>query len=333
MHDFIHNIISQQHIPGLAIGIQQGDSVLHEGYYGKANIEHDVPVTESTVFEIASVTKLFTAQTILRLIQDGKIRFEDTIASYIDGLPEAWKGVTIQHILAHQSGIPNYTSIDRYWELTRHAKSFTQILDLVRDLPMNFPPGKRHSYDNTGYYLLGKLIEVVEKRSYAEVLHGLIFDPLQMTQTQANDYARIIPHRAQGYVQREGVMHNKDFYDMSNTYSAGNVVSTVRDLLKWKRSLYDNTILNEDYRRLWWTPHPSEEANERQSGFNTGLGWFMVESKLGVFLGHNGGVAGFASSFIHFREVNVTGIALCNGSHIQEPHKILLDVIEAMKLL
>ena len=125
---FIANMMTERHIPGLAIAIQEGEKVLHEGYYGYANLEHEVPVQAKTVFEIASVTKLFTAQAILRLAQDTQIILDDPVAKYVADLPETWQTVTIRHCLAHQSGIPNYTSIDRYWELQRVSKSHREVL-------------------------------------------------------------------------------------------------------------------------------------------------------------------------------------------------------------
>ncbi len=329
---FIQKTISERHIPGLAIAIQKQDNLLHEGYYGFANLEHQVAVNASTVFEIASVTKLFTAQSILRLAQDKQLDLDDPVTRHVAGLPEAWNTVTIRHCLAHQSGIPNYTAQDRYWEMQRVDKSRHQVLDLVRDLPVNFAPGTRHSYDNTGFYLLGMVIESVTKQTYADFLRESIFVPLGMTSSQGNDYNWIVPHRAQGYNFRDGVFYNKGFYDISNTFSAGVVLSTVRDLLRWKKSLFDDSILNEHYRKLWWTEHLSKAANEKNNHYTLGLGWFMVESALGTFLGHNGGITGFASAFLYLPHLQTTGIVLCNSNAFESPHQIALDVIEQLHL-
>ncbi|MBI1281434.1 MAG: serine hydrolase [Anaerolineaceae bacterium] len=323
----IETRMKESHIPGLAIAIQRGDTILHEGYYGYTNLEHQVAVNTQTVFEIASVTKLFTAQAILYLAQNEQLKLDDPVSKYVSDLPEAWQAVTIQNCLTHQSGIPNYTSLDRYWELQRVDKSPNEVLDLVRDLPLSFPSGTRHSYDNTGYYLLGMVIESVTHKPYADYLKELIFKPLGMTSTQGNNYHQIIPHRAQGYNYRDGAFYNKGLYDISNTFSAGVLLSTVRDLLQWKTALFDDRILNADYRKLWWTPHLSAEANEKNYHYTVGLGWFMVESPLGTFLGHNGGITGFASAFLYLPETQTTGIVLCNSNAIENPHQIALDVI------
>lgn len=329
----IEKVAVEQHIPGLAIGIQSNNQVVYEQYYGYANLEHQVPVTSETVFEIASVSKLFTAQTILYLTEQGQVHLDDPIANYINGLPVTWQSVTIRHCLAHQSGLPSYTEVERYWQLTRQSKSHEQVIDLVRDLRLNFPSETSYFYDNTGFYLLGMVIEAVTHRSYGDYLAEIIFKPLGMSQTRANNYEQIIPNRAQGYVLLDDILWNKDFYDTSNTFSAGVFLSTVQDLLRWSSSLYSNQVLNEQSRQQWWTPHPSQTGNERQLHFTVGLGWFMLDLPVGSFLGHNGGLPGFAASFMHFQQQNITAVVLCNASHIGEPHEIAIKVIKELQLL
>ena len=331
----IQQFMTDQHLPGLAVGIQRGSDLLHEGYYGLANLEHNVPVSAETVFEIASVTKLFTSQAILRLAQDRRIALDDPVSTYVANLPEAWQSITIRHCLAHQSGIPNYTSVERYWQITREAKSHAQILDLVRDLPLNFAPGTRHAYDNTGFYLLGMLIEAVTQKSYGDYLREIIFEPLNMTHTLANDYDRIVPHRAQGYVYGDGALHNKRFYDISNTFSAGILLSTVRDLLTWAKALHSDVILNVASRDLWWTPQPSQTGNERSTTYpyTLTLGWFIVDDPLGQFYGHNGGIEGFASAFLHFPQSDITAVVLTNCNFVNAPHQLALDLLRDLRLI
>ncbi len=329
--------MTDQQLPGMAVGIQRGSNVLHEGYYGIANLEHGVSVKAETVFEIASVTKLFTAQAILRLIQDERIKLDDPVSAYVHDLPAAWQPVTIRHCLAHQSGIPNYTSVERYWQITRDAKSHAQILDLVHDLPISFPAGTRHSYDNTGFYLLGMLIEAVTGQPYGAYLDTIIFQPLGMTHTLANDYDRIVPNRAQGYVygKGDGSLHNKRFYDTSNTFSAGILLSTVRDLLTWAKALHSDAILNAASRDLWWTPHLSQTKNERETGYpyTLTLGWFIVDDPVAQFYGHNGGIEGFASAFLHFPATDISAVVLTNCNFVSTPHKLALDLLRDLRLI
>lgn len=329
----IREFMSQYHLPGLALGIRRGGEILDEGYYGLANLEHGVSVQPETAFEIASVTKLFTSQAVLRLVQDGRVGLDDPVSAYVRDLPEAWQPVTVRHCLAHQSGIPNYTSVERYWQITRESKTHEQVLALVRDLPVSFPAGTRHAYDNTGFYLLGILIEAVTQQAYADYLKKIIFEPLGMTRTLANDYDCIMPHRAQGYVYGDGALLNKRYYDTSNTFSAGILVSTVRDLLTWASALHDDLILNAQSRELWWTPHPSKANNERQYHYALTLGWFIVDDALGQFYGHNGGIEGFASAFLHVPASKISAVALTNCNFVNEPHRILLDLLHDSALI
>lgn len=325
--DILNKIMTEQHIPGLAVIVQRGDEILFEGYHGLANIEHQIAVHENTVFEIASVTKLFTSQAILRLAQDGKLQIDDRLVEYLPMLPEAWHTVTIRNVLAHQSGLPSYTSEKRYWEITQHTKSHDQIIDLVREKPLIFPPMTRNAYDNTGYYLLGMVIEAVSGKTYGDYLRDVIFQPLELAHIQVNDYARIIPHRAQGYIYQDGVLRNKPYYDISNTFSAGILLSNARDLLLWSASLYNDSILNSESRGLWWTQHPSQAGNEREFNYTVGLGWFFVDEEPGTMYAHNGGIAGFVSSFLHLPETKTTAVVLCNGGHVADPHKIAFEIM------
>ncbi|MBC8098799.1 MAG: beta-lactamase family protein, partial [Armatimonadetes bacterium] len=323
-----------QHIPGVALAIQQRDKLIYAGYHGFANLEHRVPVTPDTAFEIASVTKLFTAQAVLHLVQTGRLTLDTRLADVLPDLPSAWNMVTVKHCLSHQSGIPSYTEAPNYWQLAGRDKTHAEVLALVDALPLKFTPGDRYAYDNTGFYLLGLLIERITGEPYADYLQRVIFAPLAMTQTQCNDYGVLIPHRAQGYVRDDnGALRNKAFYSLSNTFSAGALVSTIPDLLIWRAALFNDTILNAELRRLWWTPHPSVAGNERDWHFTVGVSWFMVDSPLGQFVGHNGGIQGFASSLMYFPAADLTALVLCNAGHITEPHSLAFEVIRTLGLL
>lgn len=330
--ELIQQYMDAQHIAGLAIAIKQGDDILVASYTGYANLEHQVPVTAETVFEIASVTKLFTAQAILLLAQEGQLNLSDRLSQHLPDIPPAWQDVTIKHCLTHQSGIPSYTNIERYWEITRDDKSHDALLALVREMPLTFASGTRQAYDNTGFYLLGLVIGQVSGETYGTFLKDRIFTPLGMKHTQANDYTQVIPNRAQGYGYQDDCVINKDFYSISNTFSAGVLLSTVPDLLTWGTALFDDRILNSRYRQLWWTAYPSDEGNERGANYSMGLGWFIVDSPLGKFYGHNGSIAGFVSSFLYFPSTDVTAIVLCNAGHISEPHQIAFDLIKQLKI-
>ena len=327
----LQRLMVEQHIPGLALIVQAGETRLYEGYHGFANLEHRVPVISETVFEIASVTKLFTTQIILSLVQGGQLDLDSRLIDHLpEFIPTAWAVVTVRHVLTHQSGIPDYTNPPEYWALTRRDKTHAEVLALVNEQPLKFTPGSRNSYDNTGFYLLGLLIESICGESYADVLGRVIFKPMGMTRTRANDNPAIIPNRAQGYLFENEALHNKPFYSTSNTFSAGCAVSTAGDLIRWTDSLFNDTILEAHHRELWWQPNPSEAGNERHFNYTVGLGWFRLDTPLGMLYGHNGGIAGFASAYMHFPATGITAVALCNAGHIHEPHTLAFAAIQAV---
>jgi len=327
---YCQQVMAERNIPGLAIRIERAGRLLYEGAHGHANLEHRVALTPDSVFEIASITKLFTTQLVLDLVMRGLLTLDTGLAEVLPDLPTAWAGVTVRHCLMHQSGLPSYTDTDAYWTLTRRDKSHAEVIDLVRDKLLMFKPRTQYHYDNTGFYLLGTLIERISGAPYADVLAERIFAPLGMTRTRANDDSAVVTGRVQGYEFRDGVMRNKPFYSTSNTFSAGVVLSTVRDLAAWVRAAHTDAVLNADLRRQWWTLNPSQAGNENNSGFGVGLGWFRVQSTRGAFWGHNGGVAGFASALMHFPDDALTVALLCNAGHVGDPHVLALGALETL---
>lgn len=327
-------LMEKHQLPGLAVRVLRGQESVYAGDFGFANLEHGVLVTPETVFEIASVTKLFTAQLVMRLVQRGQLDLDAPLASIIPAyIPPAWSAVTVRHCLAHQSGIPSYTAPPSYWAITGRDKTHAEVLSLVNQEPLKFEPGERNAYDNTGFYLLGLVIEEIYGQPYAAALENIIFAPLGMKHTRANDYAAVIPHRAQGYQLRDGVLNNKPYYSPSNTFSAGCVVSTADDLMRWRASLFDDSVLDATHRALWWTPHPSRAGNEREWGYTLGLGWFRLDTPLGLLLGHNGGIAGFASAWMYFPDTDLTAVVLCNADSFDAPHTLAFDTIRALGLV
>ncbi|MEM7343982.1 MAG: serine hydrolase domain-containing protein [Chloroflexota bacterium] len=324
---FIIGEMEKHHIPGLSVGLLQRDKLLFTKCYGYANTELSVPTSQNTVFAIASITKLFTATAVMMLAEAGLVAIDEPISRYLTTLPPAWSDITIRQILAHQSGIRSYTAVDAYWKSTRLDISKEEILKLVSDHPLDFQPGEKHAYDNTGYYLLGLLIEMVSGMSYGDYLATQIFEPLEMTATRVNDPYQIVEGRAAGYTHQSGVVKNTEYYSPSGTFSAGVLLSTVEDLAKWSQTLYTNQLLSAESRKSMWTPHRSKIENEDTFNFVMGLGWFLVNTQGDQFAGHNGSMVGFSSSFSHFFESKLTVIMLCNMDQINMPHEIAHGVV------
>lgn len=325
--DSLQAIMAQHHIPGLSVAVvQEGETVLMKGY-GLANIEHTVSATEHTVYEIASIGKIFSAIATLLLVEEDLISLNDSIIDYLDDPPEAWQPVTLRHILTHQSGIPSYTDAPNYWELTRLELSKAEVLGLVSDLPLKFSPGQESAYDNTGYYLLGLMLETVTGKTYGEVLRDRIFAPLGMNATQMNHPAHIVPHRASGYQWRNNQLYNKPYYSPSVTYSAGGQLSSVADMVKWEKALHNQTLLQPATLEQMWTPYPSARGNEWEDRkYVLGLGWFILNYGDRRVVSHNGSILGFASNITRFIDDRISVIVLCNLDRIARPDAIAKTV-------
>lgn len=328
----VEEAMTAAQIPGLGLAAVQRDNILFAKGYGRANLEHDIPTTADSVFEIASITKLFTATAVMRLVEDGRVSLDDPISQHVPALPAAWQAITVRHTLTHQSGLKDYTATEQYWPTTRLDISREELLGFVAHLPLQFEPGQRYHYDNTGYYLLGYLIEAVSQMTYGEFLTAEIFRPLGMAHTRVNDPYAIVPQRVAGYsLDEAGKLRHKPYYSTTGTFSAGVLLSSAADLARFAASLYTNTVLQAESRKLMWTPHPSAEGNERKLSFSVGLGWFFVDHPQGRFAGHNGGIVGFATSFVHLLERQLTVIVLCNQDKVAEPHAIALAVAEQIE--
>ncbi len=310
----------RHNLPGVAAALVRGGEVLFAGGFGQANLEHGVPVTADTPFEIASITKLFTAQAVLLLVHEGLVDLDRPLADYLE-LPSAWRAVTVRHALAHQSGIHSYTEVESYWARTRDDRTPEEILALISGLPLDFEPGERNAYDNTGFYLLGLLIETVSGQSYGAFLERRILAPAGMNAIRINDYAAVVPGRAAGYSRPDDRVENKAFYSVANTFAAGALLASAHDLASWLTRLPSQPL------EQLWAPHPSRQANERRSNFTMGLGWFLVDFDGRHYTGHNGSTQGFASSLLHRPETGVSAVTLFNGDWLAEPHQLPLELI------
>ncbi len=327
INKYIQDVMTKNQIPGLSVAVvKEGKPLLMKGY-GIANLEHSIPATEKTVYEVASVGKTFTATVVMMLVEDGIIELDRAIADYLDDLPPAWHSVTIKHILSHQSGIPNYTDADNYWNITRLDLSKTEILALVKDLPLKFQPGEYVSYDNTGYYLLGMMLEQITNQSYAVLMQDHLFKPLGMNSTLMNNPEEIVLHRAAGYRLSTNKIINKPYYSPSVTYSAGGQLSSIEDMVKYERELFRPTLLKQSTLDLMWTPNfPLHEDSWQQQGYVAGFGWWIINYNNRRVVSHNGSILGFASNITRFIDDGVTVILFCNLDQISRPDMIAKEI-------
>ncbi len=301
--EYLNALADMDRFSGAALIAKDGKVLFSKGY-GMANREHSAPNTPQTKFRLGSITKQFTAMAILILEERERLSVADPISKYISESPPAWQGITIRHLLNHTSGIPNYTnSID--WRTTaRMSLTPLEIIEPVMGKSLDFRPGERQSYSNSGYILLGHIIEVLSGKTYAEYLQQHIFGPLGMKSSGYDQNETIIEDRATGYGRRGDSWINSDFLDMSVPHAAGALYSTVEDLLLWDNALYTERLISQSTLKAMASP----TAFVTNYGYGVGNGKEFDKR----FISHAGGIHGFRTNYIRFPEDRACIVALCN---------------------
>ncbi|MDQ3489160.1 MAG: serine hydrolase [Acidobacteriota bacterium] len=294
---------------GTILLAKDGRPLVMKGY-GFANIEWQIPNTPQTRFRIGSVTKQFTSMMVMQLREQGKVKLDDSVCMFVAPCPDTWKPVTVHHLLTHTSGIPTYTAIPAWRETNMVPKTTEQMVAIFRDLPLEWVPGAKFAYNNSGYFLLGVVIEKITGKKYQQALQDMILTPTGLKDTGYDWPGTILPQRAAGYEGRGENIRNAAALDMQQPYSAGSLYSTVLDLLKWEQTLYTETLLPEAAKTIMWTPFKNGYA----------YGWSIAEPGPNTFghkrIAHSGGINGFSSMLIRVPGENVTAIVLSNNSTV-----------------
>lgn len=290
---YINEETATHHFRGtILVGID--GQIVFEKAYGPADEEWDVPNSVKTKFRIASLTKQFTAACILLLQERGLLHVQDRVSKYLPDLPAAWKEITVHQVLTHTAGVPNpdYAS-KQSAVIQRMGATPQEAVAQVANEPLDFDPGTKWNYSNTGYILLGILIEKVSGQTYADFLENNVFHPLGMTDSGYDRPAEILKARASGYDLSHDRVTNADFIDMSGPFSAGGIYSTVEDLFRWNEALArPGKLLSADSLKQMFTEYP-EATHEGQ---HYGYGVVISRQKFGRLLYyHGGGVEGFSS--------------------------------------
>ncbi|KAB1076002.1 serine hydrolase [Methylobacterium planeticum] len=271
--------------------------------YGLANREWGVPNTPETRFRVGSITKQFTAAAILKLAEAGRLNLDDPIRRFYPQAPAAWERVTLRTLLTHSSGIPSYTNLpDYYARIQRLEMTPREIVALTADKPLLFEPGKGFDYDNTGYILLGLVVEAASGQPYDRYLREAIFDPLGLKDTGYDDATAILPRRASGYRLGNGQLRNAMPIASSIPYAAGAHYSTVDDLLAWDRALFSGRVLSDLSRRAMFA----------DAGYGYGFGWYIGQSHGHRLWSHGGGINGFLTIKDTYPDDELTVLVLAN---------------------
>jgi CubicO group peptidase (beta-lactamase class C family) len=306
--------MAAHHVAGMACLVISNGTAVKTFFSGSANLEWSSPVDTETVFEIGSVSKQFAAASILLLAEDGKLSVDDRIAKFFTNAPAAWTNITVRHLLTHTSGLKNYDALDGF-ELRQHLTQ-RQFVEKLAAQPVNFAPGEKWAYCNSGYNLLGYIVENVSGKNYWDFLRERIFTPLAMTNTTRRDPWLVIPHRAAGYAFTNGLHIARD-YDLTDLFAAGAIVSTVDDLAKWDAALSSTNFLRAPSKNLWWSPAKLNNGkavdNPRHGEPGSyGFGWFLGTVNGHQNIGHSGITSGFSAANELFPDDKIAIIILSN---------------------
>jgi len=299
--EFVSAFVKQNKFSGTVLIAKEG-KVVFDKAYGMANYEWSIPNTTDTKFRLGSVTKQFGAAAILKLEEMGKLKTTDKACDYLPDCPENWKPIIIHHLLTHTSGIPNFTALKDYGQLKLLPSKYDEQYKAVRDLKMDFDPGTKFQYSNTGYILLGQIIEKASGKPWEVFLDEQIFVPAGMTNTRADNNLVLLPKRASGYRANGGAPTNASYIDMRIPSVAGALISTTGDLYKWDRALASGKILTESSRTKMWTPEKDNYA----------YGWGIAKQNGKTEQSHGGGIDGFSTFILRVPEDGVLIVVLSN---------------------
>lgn len=303
---YLKEQMTKGHIPGLAVAVVRDGTVVKSSTYGYSDLEYKNPVRRDTVFEVGAITKEFTATGILKLAEARRLSLDDKIASYLSDAPVAWSDITVRQLLNHTSGIKSFTDMTNHFRLVDHLTQ-RQFISEVGMYPLEFAPGTQYKYGNTGFVLLGYIIENVTRTNYWDWMAREVFLPLGMTATGDRNPSRLIPQRAHGYEKNNaGGLNNRDI-DLTDLFSTGAMATSLDDLVRWDDALRKDKILSDDSRRLMWTPTKLADGTVKHYG----LGWGVAtEGRRNV--GHSGYTSGYSSTFQVYPADKLTIIVLCN---------------------
>jgi CubicO group peptidase (beta-lactamase class C family) len=326
---YVNGEMRAEKIPGLALAIVRDGRIVKAKGYGLANIELDVPVKPETIFQTGSVGKQFTATAVMMLVEDGKIHLDDSIGKYLPGSPASWNNITVRNLLTHTSGVADYESdslAKKGAAFINLRKDYTEdeLFAKFGELPLDFQPGSKWRYSNSGYVLLGILIHKVTGQFYGDVLQERIFGPLGMTSTRIISEADIIPNRAAGYRLVNGEIKNQDWVSPSlNTTADGALYTNVIDMAKWDAALYTEKLLKKGSLDRMWSAVGLNDGKTAPYGF----GWDVTEVNGHRLIEHGGAWQGFTTQISRYVDDRFTVIVLTNlDSEHAQPDKIAHEV-------
>ena len=313
--------------PGGVFMVAKNGNPIYQKAFGKANVELDVDLTNEYVFQLGSMTKQFTAVAVLMLEEQGKLNTKDTISKYIPDYPSGNK-ITIHHLLTHTSGIKDFTKMKSLKDIAQKEMKPKMMVDFFKNEPVNFAPGEKFEYNNSGYVLLGYIIELVSGESYEDFIEKHIFQKIGMNQSGYATDRQIIKKRAYGYQEKETGYVNKTIINFSVPFSSGSLMSTLNDMLKWQNALNQNILLNAENTNKAFSKYKLNNGEE----FAYGYGWHIRDINGTPTREHGGSIFGFKTMgvYIPSKDIYVIGFSNCDCN---SPTKITQDIAKLTLLV
>tara|TARA_B110000902_G_scaffold241275_1_gene291449 strand:- start:24 stop:1676 length:1653 start_codon:yes stop_codon:yes gene_type:complete len=305
---------------GVSALVAKDGNVIYRKAFGKADLELDVNMTSKNVFEVGSITKQFTSVAILMLLEEGKLSLDDEITKFIPTYPTNGKKITIHHLLTHTSGIKSYTSMQRFGEVMTIDETPLKFIDFFKNEPMDFDPGEKYLYNNSGYFILGYIVEKISGISYPKFIQERIFDAIDMKSSYYGSHKKLIKNRASGY-QKGAEFSNAQYISLTLPYAAGSIMSNVDDMLKWQTAITNNVFLKKATIDKAFTNYTLINGDK----INYGYGWSINEINDVSTIEHGGAIPGYLSMGVFVPSKNIYVILFSNCG-CQSPTNTALEI-------
>ncbi len=312
--------------PGISVILAKGDEILYREGHGMANVEHSISISPNMVFRLGSLTKQMTTASIMMLAEEGLLQVDDPITKYFPDYPTHGYTITLRHLMTHTSGIIDFLAIEEFPNIEKEDITAMDVIDFFKNAPMNFAPGEAYSYSNSGYVMLGAIIEQLSGQPYVDFIQERIFTPLGMENTYHGDFRRIIPNRVTGYEMGAEGYENSSYLSMTIPGAAGAIISTVDDLLKWNTALFAGEVVSLESLEEMTTPFILNNGELSNYGFG-----LAIQNLRGQpMISHTGGINGFITYAAYLPESDVYVAVLGNTgfqSRVYESNTMLAMAI------
>jgi CubicO group peptidase (beta-lactamase class C family) len=327
--DSLLEVKYQPDMPGAVFLVSKKGIVIYRKAFGQANIELNVPMNPENVFQIGSMTKQFTAIAILMLLEQGKLKLDDEITKFIPNYPTNGNKITIHHLLTHTSGIKSFTRMKSIRNIAKEELTPVELIDFFKDEPMDFNPGEQFKYNNSGYVILGYIIELLSGKTFSEYIEQNIFQRLEMHSSRFASHSNIIKNRASGYHYKKGYINNT-YISFSIPFAAGSLMSTVDDMFKWQKAITNNILISDSTKKKAFTNYCLNNGEN----INYGYGWHLKRINGVQSIEHGGDIFGFKSMgvYVPVKDIYIIGLSNCDcNSPTEVTRKIALLTMDKDK--